>query len=102
MKFRPPFIGDPYVKVFHTELITKRSDCHIRSVPLIHLRVANIASYLIGIATIPFVLAQGPPDSGKSTVAFYAAQRFAMKNQDVPIVWMSLTTGVLVTFLLTM
>lgn len=56
VKLRPPFIADPYVKVFHTELITKRSDYHIRPVPLIHLRVANIASYLIGIATNPIRL----------------------------------------------
>ncbi len=98
VKLRPPLIADPYVKVFHTELITKRSDYHIRPVPLIHLRVANIAPYLIGVVSNQFVFAQGPPGSGKSTVAFYAAQRFAMKNQDVPIVWMSLTSGVLVTF----
>lgn len=98
VKLRPPQIHDPFVKVFHTELITKRSDHTIRPVPLINLRPANIASYLAEMTRNRLVFAQGPPGSGKSTVAFYAAQRAAMESQDLPIVWMSLTTGVLITF----
>jgi hypothetical protein len=99
-QLKSPVEQDPYVTLYHTELISARYDFLIRQHPIIHVNNRSVADMYgrLFSGNSSHLTISGPPGSGKSTTSFYYVLKAADHFRDQPIIWISLDTNLIIYF----